>query len=118
VAEVPGKGRLLEGVRALHDDDAADGRIRERVVQDGAHPKHVGEGEVACRRPSEVDRDDVCGVGQAGDRGQELRARQRGDRAAGDRIDGHADRAPGEDDGNPRSASHGSSGEGPVAERR
>ena len=36
VAEVPGEGRLLEGVGPLHDDDAVDRRVGQGAVDDAA----------------------------------------------------------------------------------
>ncbi len=77
VAQIPGEGRLLEGVRALHDNCAGNLRIFERRVDGGSDGEDVREGEVAGRRPPAVDRDDLGDRVEAGHPREQVRAGER-----------------------------------------
>src|SRR5215208_519905 len=100
--QVEEERRLLDRVRALDDDNPGDRWVVERGRDRGPDVEQRREREVAGRREAAVDRLDLRDSIESRDLGEDVAARQRRDVAAGDRVVSHADRAAGEDDGDPR----------------
>ena len=100
--QVPGEGRLLDDVRALHHHRTVDVGPPELIAEDAADLEHLVEREVGCGHEAPVDRLDLSDLGQAGNGGEELVATHGRDVAGGCRIVPHRDGAAGEHDGDAR----------------
>ena len=95
--EVPEEGRLLKDIGPLDHYHAVDGRVGLCLANGVADLEELPEGEMAGRRPPEIDDVDLGDAIEPGRRGDDRRAIEGRDVAPERGVDAHADGPAGED---------------------
>ena len=96
--EVEQERRLLQGVRAVGEDDAVDRGIGQPLRDVAPQPPHPVRGHVRPRQPRVVLQGEAGFLAQAVDAGHDLLAGHGGNGRAGSGIDAHGDGAAREQD--------------------